>query len=74
MKLVELYDGSIFECQMLKNLLENAGIESYLKDELIGTRSPGWRPGGGVKIMVSDVNYEKARQVVIEYESTKKDN
>lgn len=74
MKLVELYDGSIFECQMLKNLLENAGIESYLKDELIGTRSPGWRPGGGVKIMVSDINYEKAKQVVNEYESTKKDN
>ena len=72
MKIVELYDGSLFECQMLKNLFENAGIESYLKDELIGTRSPGWRPGGGVKIMISDINYEKAKPVVTEFERTKK--
>ena len=72
MRLVELYNGTLFECQMIKNLLENAGIESFLKDEIIGTRSPIWSPGGGVRVIVSDQEYEQARLIVAEYESTKK--
>jgi Putative prokaryotic signal transducing protein len=71
MKLVELYDGTLFECQMIKNLLENDGIESFLKDEIIGTRSPGWRPGGGVKLIVSDFDYEKAKKIVNTYEKSR---
>lgn len=38
MKLITLYEGNLFECQMLRNLLENEGIESMLKDELTGSR------------------------------------
>ena len=71
MKLVELYDGTAFESQMVKNLLENEGIESYLKDEIIG-RSPVWTASSGVKIMVSDMDYEKARIVVEEFEKSRK--
>jgi hypothetical protein len=37
MRLIELYEGTLFECQMVKNLLENEGIESSLKDEITGT-------------------------------------
>lgn len=68
MKLIEIYDGSLFEAQMIQNLLENAGIESVLKDEIIGTRGAGWRPGGGVKVVVADTDYARARQIVEEYE------
>ena len=71
MKLIELYDGTLFECQMIKNLLENDGIESFLKDEIIGTRSSGWRPGGGVKVVVSDLDYDKAKLIVNEYEKSR---
>jgi len=73
MKLVELYDGSLFECQMIKNLLENVGIESCLKDEIIGTRSPVWVPGGGVKLFVGDQDFDKARLIVVEYEESHQD-
>ncbi|MDP3443333.1 MAG: hypothetical protein Q8T08_10800 [Ignavibacteria bacterium] len=38
MKLVELYEGTLFECQMIKNLLENEDIEPNLNNEIIGTR------------------------------------
>jgi hypothetical protein len=72
MKLVELYNGTLFECQMIKNLLENSGIESVLKDEIIGTRSPVWSPGSGVRVIVADSDYEKARSIVTEYEKTKR--
>ena len=70
MRQVELYDGTAFECQMIKNLLENEGIESYLKDEIIG-RSPVWTASSGVKLMVSDVDYDKARTIVKEFEKSR---
>ena len=70
MRFVELYDGSLFDCQMIKNLMENEGIESFLKDEITGSRSPVWRPGGGVKIMVADLNYNQAKQIVKNYEKS----
>lgn len=67
MKLVELFDGTLFDCQMIKNILENNGIESSLKDEVIGSRGGGWRPAGNVKVIVSDLDYDKAKMIVDEY-------
>lgn len=67
MKLVELFDGTLFECQMIVNHLENNGIESSLKDEIVGTRGGVWRPAGSVKVIVSDNDYNRARLVVEEY-------
>lgn len=71
MKLVELYDGTLFECQMIRNLLEINRIESSLKDEIVGTRGGTWRPGGSVKVIVSDLDYTRAKLVVKEYEKSK---
>jgi uncharacterized protein (DUF1330 family) len=73
MKLVELYEGTLFECQMIKNLLENEGIESDLNNEIIGTRGGNiFRQEGGVKVIVTDDNYDKARMIVIEFEKSRK--
>lgn len=72
MKLVELYDGTLFDCQMIANILENNGVESSLKDEIIGSRGGGWRPAGNVKVLVLDTDYDKAIQVVNEYISNLK--
>jgi hypothetical protein len=74
MKLVELYEGTLYECQMIKNLLENEGIESSLNNEILGTRGGSlFRQAGGVKIVVSDDNYDKARMIVNEFEKSRKD-
>jgi hypothetical protein len=73
MKLVELYEGTLFECQMIKNLLENEGIESDLNNEIIGTRGGNiFRQEGGVKVVVTDDNYDKARMIVNEFEKSRK--
>lgn len=72
MKLVELYDGNLFECQMIKNLLENKAIYAHLKDEIMGSRGFGFRPAGGVKLVVSDDDYERARKIVMQFEETRK--
>lgn len=72
MRLVELYEGNLFECQMIKNLLENEGIETVIHDEIIGSRAGGlMRPAGGVRLMVSDENFERAVLVVREFEKTR---
>jgi NADH:ubiquinone oxidoreductase subunit D len=60
---------------MIKNLLENEGIESQLTDEIIGSRAgAAWRTAGGVRIIVSDEFYEQAKMVVDEFEKSRKDN
>jgi hypothetical protein len=72
MKLIEIFDGNLFQAQMVKNLLENEGVESFLKDEIIA-RNPVLRPEGGVRVMISDSDYEKAKLVVNDYEKTQRD-
>lgn len=69
--MIEIFDGNSFQAQMVKNLLENEGIESFLKDEIIA-RSPVFRPEGGVRVMISELDYEKAKQIVDEYEQLQK--
>ena len=72
MKLVEIFNGNPFQAQMVKNLLENEGVESFLKDEIMA-RSPIFRPEGGVRVMISDLDYEKAKLVVDEYERSQRE-
>jgi len=68
---VEVFAGTAVQATMVKSLLENAEIEAYLKDEFTGVLYP-WHtsPGGvgAVKVIVSNVDQEKARMVVDEYE------
>ena len=72
MKPIEIFNGNPFQAQMVKNLLENEGVESFLKDEIMA-RSPIFRPEGGVKVMISDLDYEKAKLVVDEYERSQRE-
>lgn len=72
MKTVEIFAGNLFQAQMVKNLLENDGIESFLKDEIIGTRSPVWSPGAGVRVIVSELDYDRAKLIVDEYEKSQR--
>ncbi|MDT8402647.1 MAG: DUF2007-related protein [Bacteroidales bacterium] len=68
---VEVFAGSFMQASLVKSLLEDTGIEAFLKDEYMGTLNP-WHaaPGGveAVKVFVSDRDYEKAKIVVREYE------
>jgi hypothetical protein len=74
---VEVFAGTLMQASMVKSLLENAEIEAFLKDEIIGSINP-WHaaPGGAgaVKVFVSSVDIEIAKQIVAEYESNIKNN
>jgi len=71
-KIIEIFSGSSWEAGMVKNLLENAGIKAFLKDEIIGTQNPVWRPGFGVRVVISNLDYDKAKLVIEEYEKNLK--
>jgi hypothetical protein len=68
---VEVFSGSAWQADMVKSLLNDAEIDVYLKDEILGTIAPWWASPGGagaVKVYVSHINYDKAKQIVEEYE------
>lgn len=68
---VEIFAGTPWQAEMVKNLLENEGINAYIKDEILGTLNPWWAaPGGagGVKVTVSGLDVVKALRIVKEYE------
>ena len=71
-KIIEIFSGSSWEAGMVKNLLENAGIQAFLKDEITGAANPVWRPGYGVRVVISDLDYDRAKLVVEEYEKNLK--
>jgi hypothetical protein len=74
---VEVFSGTIWEAEMVKSLLENAEIETFLRDENIGTLAPWYSAPGGagsVKVIVSNLDYDKAKVIVEEYEKNIKTN
>ena len=70
-KLVEVFDGTALQVAMVKSLLENAEIRAFLKDGIMGTLNPWYTSPGGagaVTVFVSNLDYDKAKQIVDEYE------
>jgi hypothetical protein len=71
-KPVEVFAGTAMQAGIVKSLLENAEIETFLQDEFIGTLNPWYATPGGagaVKVYVSNLDYEKAKLVVEDYEN-----
>jgi hypothetical protein len=69
-KSVEVFSGTQWEATMIKNLLENEQIESYVKDEIMaGLNTFSSLPGGSiqVKVMVSNYDFDKSLKIINEY-------
>ena len=73
---IEVFSGSLWEAELLKSLLENAGIESFLNDEYTGTIAPWYTAPGGagsVKVVVSNQDFEQSKSIVEEFVQNQKD-
>lgn len=73
-ELIEIFSGSAIEAEIVKSILKDSEIESFLKDEYMGTIAP-WHtaPGGvgSVKIIVSELDYPQAKTIVEKYKNSK---
>ncbi len=72
---VEVFSGTIWEAELVKSLLENSEIETFLKDENTGTMAPWYTAPGGagsVTVVVSNLDYDRAIAIVAEFETNMK--
>ncbi len=67
---VEVFAGTAWEAGLLKSMLEDAGIEVYLVDEIRGTLAPWHVAAGGVgavKVTVSSADEKLARKIADDF-------
>lgn len=65
-----IYSGNIVQADMLKSLLEGAGISALLEDEYLGKSFPYVASAGGVgavKVVVAANEVGKARKIVEDF-------
>ena len=73
--LVEVFCGNNIQVGFVKSLLENAEIQTYIKDEIMGTMNPWWTSPGGagsISIFVSTEDEANAQQIVQDFERSLK--
>jgi hypothetical protein len=74
---VEIFSGTAWQAEMVKSLLENAEINAFLKDPIIGSISPWYAAPGGagaVKVYVSGFDSKEAKEVVDQYRKNMLEN
>ena len=68
--LVIVHAGHAIETGFIKSLLEEYGIQTILRDEMMGAIAPWYiTPGGvgAVKILIARRDYERARAIIDEF-------
>ena len=67
---VQIFSGSDWEVELLKSILTDNGIESYLFNAYSTTINPYAMPTGGdgqVQLMISSEDVERAKPLVEEF-------
>ncbi|MBR3758388.1 MAG: DUF2007 domain-containing protein [Bacteroidaceae bacterium] len=61
----EVFEGSLWEAELVKGLLQAEKVECMLRDETLGVvTSPYLTLGGNVKILVNDKDFLRAISIV----------
>ena len=72
LEFVEIFAGELWQAEMIKEMLEDNGIQAYLGNELMGNIAP-WivTPGGAasVKINISTSDYVRSKELIDELNS-----
>ncbi|MDP2335673.1 MAG: DUF2007 domain-containing protein [Bacteroidota bacterium] len=75
LEFVEIFAGELWQAEMIKEMLEDNGIQAYMKNELMGNIAP-WivSPGGtaSVKINISTSDYARSKELIDELNSNNK--
>ncbi len=74
---VIVFEGNDWEAAMVKSLLENAEIEAFTQDEKMGVLAPWNVTAGGagpVKIIVSNLDLDRAKEVIENFRNASQEN
>jgi hypothetical protein len=63
-KTTEIFSGTLWEAEMIKNLLQEAGIDSFLNNSVHNSYAYNPIIASGVKVMIFESEAEKARKIV----------
>lgn len=68
--------NNVIEANMIKNLLENEDIQCFLTNENFSTLLPinNSLLGSGIRIMINEEDFEKAKQVIDSVNNTPTEN
>jgi len=64
---IEIFSGTPWEAEMIRSLLEDADIESFLKNNVINSYVYDPIYASGVKVMISGSDYKIAKEIVDKY-------
>ena len=66
-EIIEIYNGTLWESEMITSLLTDSEIQSFLRNNIL--ESYVYEPiyATGVKVMILASDYEKAKEVVDSY-------
>jgi hypothetical protein len=64
---VELFSGTLWEAQMITSLLQNEGIESFLKNSVLQPYAFNPSIAQQIKIMVLKSDLEKSEEIMNRY-------
>jgi hypothetical protein len=65
--IIEISSGTLWECEMIKSLLEDSEIESFLKNSVLNTYAYDALYSQEVKVLISSSDFEKAKVIVDDY-------
>ncbi len=66
-KIIEVFSGTLWEAELVKSLLMDAEIESFTKNSNLNTYIYEPIQASGVKVMILNSDYEKAKEVIENY-------
>jgi hypothetical protein len=67
---VEIFNGSLWEAEVIQGMLSSEGIETFVRDDQTGTIAPWVVVSGGVdsvRLLVADTEAARALQLIAEY-------
>ena len=64
---IEMFSGTLWEAEMVKSLLQDGEIESFIKNSNLNTYIYEPIQASGVKVMILSGDYEKAKEIIDSY-------
>ncbi len=64
---IEIFSGTLWEAELIKSLLRDSEIDSFLKNDVINSYIYEPIIASGVKVMISSSDFEKAKEIVEKY-------